>query len=226
MSYAAFVGPIPDGQVVRHRCDNPPCVNPRHLVLGTQTDNMMDAKERDRFPRGAAHHSMKLTEDQVRDILRSIEPATDLATRYGVNRDYISMIQRGVRWTHIAVDDLPDRIQKRREFGRRGQGHHATHLTPDDVRSIRADARTNREIGLSFGVSGTTISNIKRGKQWAHVPSDGREHRRTARPEFAPCAVDGCTGNGGSAGGGSKGYCKSHYHRLWKYGDPLFTPRS
>lgn len=48
-------GPIPDGLVVRHDCDNPPCVRPDHLRLGTPKDNAMDAVERQRHPRGDQH---------------------------------------------------------------------------------------------------------------------------------------------------------------------------
>lgn len=49
-AWELFVGPIPEGMHVLHRCDNPPCVNPNHLFLGTQTDNVqdMDAKGRRR----------------------------------------------------------------------------------------------------------------------------------------------------------------------------------
>lgn len=45
-SYAAFKGPVPKNTVVRHRCDNPPCVNPDHLELGSQWDNVQDQKKR------------------------------------------------------------------------------------------------------------------------------------------------------------------------------------
>lgn len=49
LAYELFVGPIPDGHVVRHACDNPRCINPAHLITGTQRDNVLDAVARNRL---------------------------------------------------------------------------------------------------------------------------------------------------------------------------------
>lgn len=168
-AYVMLREAIPPGLVVRHRCDNPACVNPSHLIAGTQTDNMNDAIERDRYPKGEDHHSLKLNEQKVREILTSEEPAQVLASRYGVNVDYINMIQRGIRWGHVRVDVLPERIRRRREFGRYGEGHHTTTLTEADVLKILADTRTNKAVAASYGTSATTVSNIRNGKTWMHV---------------------------------------------------------
>ena len=67
-SYAHYVGPIPEGLFVLHRCDNPPCVNPAHLFVGTPSDNTQDAMAKGRWnpPRGTRNSRAVLTEDQVR----------------------------------------------------------------------------------------------------------------------------------------------------------------
>jgi hypothetical protein len=66
-AYERAFGPIPDGQKVLHRCDNPPCCNPAHLFAGTQADNVRDmlAKGRQRCPVGERHPKAKLTTAQV-----------------------------------------------------------------------------------------------------------------------------------------------------------------
>lgn len=101
---------VPEGMYVLHRCDNPPCVRPSHLFLGSQSDNITDcvAKGRhgarrwpERIPRGDRHGKAKLTEERVRDI-RTASPkvsARELAERYGVTPTHIRSIRRGEGWT-------------------------------------------------------------------------------------------------------------------------------
>ena len=56
------------GQVVRHTCDNRKCINPEHLLIGTQQDNMDDMKKRNRTARGEAHGRAKLSEVDIKTI--------------------------------------------------------------------------------------------------------------------------------------------------------------
>jgi hypothetical protein len=81
------------GMVVMHKCDNRLCVNPRHLVLGSQADNVrdMDAKGRrvNRQLKGSSHPNAKLNEDMVRAIRESDKPNTYWAKEFGVTRQAI-----------------------------------------------------------------------------------------------------------------------------------------
>lgn len=96
-------GPIPTGLVVRHKCDNPPCIDPDHLEIGTLADNVRDMDERGRRRpnRGEDCGTHKLTEEQVREILTSPEMGKMLAAKYGVNKSAISRIRNGTRWAHL-----------------------------------------------------------------------------------------------------------------------------
>lgn len=93
--YEMAVGPIPDGLVVRHDCDTPACVNPFHLRVGTQAENMRDAVERGLFPTGEYNARTKLTADQIAEIRwrwSEGEKQTDLAREFGVSSSHVSRI--------------------------------------------------------------------------------------------------------------------------------------
>lgn len=71
LMYALEVGQIPSGKVVMHQCDNKACVNPKHLALGSQADNLLDMHRKGRWyadRRGSHNGRSKITEDQVREI--------------------------------------------------------------------------------------------------------------------------------------------------------------
>jgi hypothetical protein len=87
---------------VCHTCDNGMCVNPDHLFLGTQLDNVhdMEAKQRSKHPSGAAHGRSKLTATDVEDIRRccTTESILSMATRFKVSKPTIARIVKGVGW--------------------------------------------------------------------------------------------------------------------------------
>lgn len=95
---------VPAGLVVRHICDNPPCVNPEHLVIGTHQDNSDDQVARSRQCRGSRNKASILTEGQVLEIRRLCSAGhlqRDVAATFGVNPRTVSAIMTGVAWTHI-----------------------------------------------------------------------------------------------------------------------------
>jgi DNA-binding CsgD family transcriptional regulator len=99
-SWRLHHGPIPDGIYVLHHCDNPPCVRPDHLFLGTQRDNIRDASAKGRIPRGLANGSGKVSiKDRAVIVARyragGVTQAT-LAEEYGVTQTMVSRYVRGV----------------------------------------------------------------------------------------------------------------------------------
>lgn len=104
VAYERVYGVIPDGLVVRHRCDNPPCCNPSHLVVGTHADNSKDMVERGRSAKGIAHPGARLTDEEVRSI-RSLhskgQGVKSLANTFGVNSGTVWFIVNGHHWKHV-----------------------------------------------------------------------------------------------------------------------------
>lgn len=95
----------PGEMYVLHKCDNPRCVNPQHLFLGTQKDNVKDmmTKGRDTRLRGSKAPSAKLTEYQVQQIraLRGTMRQVDIAAQFGVHQTAISAILRTKTWSQV-----------------------------------------------------------------------------------------------------------------------------
>lgn len=112
-SHAIATGIERGGLCVLHRCDNPPCVNPDHLYLGTVADNSRDMIARGRQGTkpydpefcGERVGVSKLTTDQVMEI-KAAGPEiqnSQLATRFGVRATTVSQVRRGDSWKHIPV---------------------------------------------------------------------------------------------------------------------------
>jgi len=109
-SWAIHNGPIPEGMCVLHRCDVKLCVNPAHLFLGTQADNMRDMTIKGRgvqhpAPPGEGHHFAKLTDAKVVEIrtLYAMGGVSQraLAKRFGVAYSSISDVLSRKHWAHV-----------------------------------------------------------------------------------------------------------------------------
>lgn len=95
-----------EGMVVLHLCDNPSCVNPGHLRVGTHLDNENDKDAKDRRPRGEGHGGVKLSESNVREIVALVkakEPRRVIAKKFGVSTALIDAIVAGRVWRHVVA---------------------------------------------------------------------------------------------------------------------------
>lgn len=104
VAYVLAVGPIPDGLYVCHRCDVKACCNPKHLFLGTNSDNQNDLwmKGLGRARSGPDHHFAKLTPEQVSEIrvrLSAGETQKSIAQAFGISRTHVGSLKTGHRWS-------------------------------------------------------------------------------------------------------------------------------
>lgn len=103
-------GAIPDGLRVLHKCDNPPCINPDHLFLGTQSDNMLDMAKKgrhrsktapDSVQRGERHYAAKLSTrsaEEIRFRKSAGESQRSIAISLGISEATVSLVVNGKRW--------------------------------------------------------------------------------------------------------------------------------
>jgi hypothetical protein len=102
--YEQHNGKIPENMCVCHTCDNPSCINPEHLFLGTHKENMKDRSNKDRQCKGYDMPARKLTEQQVMEIRKSDETNRYLGKKYGVSATTIQGIQNGITWKYLLED--------------------------------------------------------------------------------------------------------------------------
>lgn len=107
-AWESAYGPIPEGLLVCHRCDNPACVRPTHLFLGSAAANTRDMRSKSRSSfgknKGEAHGRARLTDEIILEIRRrqiAGESERSLAAAFGVSRSWIGYIVRREAWTHI-----------------------------------------------------------------------------------------------------------------------------
>ncbi len=99
VAWPIHYGEIPDNMLVLHRCDNPLCVNPSHLFLGTQNDNLQDMQKKGRKACGERHGQAKLSDAQI-DEIRSLGGTMlqrDIAEIFGTGRRHVGSILSGKR---------------------------------------------------------------------------------------------------------------------------------
>lgn len=104
LAYMICVGEITKGYYVLHKCDNPPCINPEHLFLGTQTDNIKDRHLKGRDAVGETANKSKLTGESIvniRKLLADGYSTREVSSLYNVDPNAIRCIGKRITWKHI-----------------------------------------------------------------------------------------------------------------------------
>lgn len=148
-------GPIPEGLVVRHKCDVPRCVRPDHLELGTPAENSRDMTDRVRQARGERQGSSKITADDVRAMRAAAGGGTPhrvLAARYGVSKSEVSAVVIGRKWQHIegALEPRAKRL--------------STEARAEIVAMVTAGL-TQEEVASKYGVTRSAVSQMMHRKR-------------------------------------------------------------
>lgn len=170
VSWVLHNGEIPEGLLVCHTCDNPGCVNPTHLFLGTQKDNLedMDKKGRRKYYNNETHPLCKLTDEEVREIRKLYEDTTmtheDLGIKFGVTRSYIHEVLAG----------------KKRKTGEEIAYKRKTILTGQQAKEIREKYNKLHipmyKIAPEYGVSLGTIFNIIHNRVKVYDENNEEKH--------------------------------------------------
>lgn len=162
----AFVGPRLPGQEVRHLNGIPTDNRLHNLKYGTHAENINDTVRHDRTTKGERHGNATLNENQVREILHSSLNNCVLARQYGVGREAIRDIRRGRNWKYI---QRPGYVQQV-EISLKGEYNPLAKLNEEQVREILCSSLKGSMLARRYGVTRTTISDIRRGRRWKHIP--------------------------------------------------------
>ena len=178
-SWIIHCGPIPEtegsgphGTVVRHKCDNRKCVNPDHLELGTQNDNIKDMDVRGGANRiglapkyGANHPNAVLTEEQAKYVIGSPKTNGELAEELGISKHTVKRARCGK--TGYADAETAENLKKtakyRKGLSRPGEKNPNAKLTTEQIEYIRSSPLSTYKVAAELGVHKTTAEKARRG---------------------------------------------------------------
>jgi len=180
--YEMYNGYFNQNLEVCHKCDNPRCVNPNHLFLGTLQDNMDDKVSKNRQVQGSRVNTAKLSENDVYDILSGIQSGkyknqTVIRKKFGFTATGISDMMCGRTWKKLTERICTElnttlnnlRIKSTKDtsvYNSRGK------LSDNDVRTIRlllSQGQSGNSIAKQFGITAAGIYRIRDGKAYKHV---------------------------------------------------------
>lgn len=181
LSWAFYSGLIEDELLVLHKCDNPACVNPNHLFLGTQADNMRDRNNKNRQAKGSRNGKSILTEEIIHEMLDGIvlgeyRSVNDICQKFNINHYAVYDILRGRIWRDCTVKNYTDQqmeqIRSKIYVNPKNLMNHLSKLDKSSVEQIKEMLQQNicvRVIAKQFNLAESTIYRIRNGKTWSHV---------------------------------------------------------
>lgn len=190
-----LLNPRPIGkQVACHKCDNPSCVNPDHIFVGSYSDNAFDCVEKGRHARcsqpGEKNPNAKLTDDQmliVKSCPQVFGAKTKLARQFGVSVSVVGKAISSKGWRHLGEPTESHRLEAFKILGVDSGNTSdvvARELTESQAKLAKAcphEYGSASKLARAFNVTIGCIHNIRVGKTWAHLPAPSEEDIRLAR---------------------------------------------
>ena len=159
IAFQLHTGIDPKGMLVCHKCDNPPCINPEHLFLGTHQDNSDDKMMKGRFKKmlGEKNGCAKMTDEIAQKLID--EPGTyrAVARKFGVSPSVVRNAKLGIKWKHLDHSNA----QTSKVIAK---------LTPEQATAIRQDPRGLRAVAKDYGVTSRAIAKIRKRITFKYCP--------------------------------------------------------